>query len=86
MNQFQGINSAGLGSLAGQYDKPIPTGSYHHRLFKNYSTDDLDALVLPGPGLLAKDARLLRGYFYIFIVVSGHTCPHAMRWLQKNLP
>jgi hypothetical protein len=38
-NQFQGINSASLCSLAGRYDNPI---SYSvpspHRLFKNSST------------------------------------------------
>ncbi len=25
-------------------------------------------------------------YFYTLIVAAGHICPHAVRWLQRNMP
>ncbi len=79
----------------------LPLGTFAHMLWDSHikfavairvnnlcSPDDPDAWVLPRPGAPGDDAifqYVKEIFLYLIAAAAGHVCPHAVRWLQRNM-
>ncbi len=77
-NRFQGMNSASLCSLAGRYNKPIPTRFLAH----------IDCLKIPAQHRLHRLVELILGiYSWASLKIRALTCRATLRhFVQQMFP